>query len=87
MYIILISNNIEELILYIFVLFVMYCFEGEDLGMLVIVNLIFGYIIINWYYNDGIRILNWLLIKSINFRIFIVMGFVIILMFVIYVYI
>lgn len=47
MYIILISNNIEELILYIFVLFVMYCFEGEDLGMLVIVNLIFGYIIIN----------------------------------------
>jgi hypothetical protein len=87
MYIILTSNNIEELTPYTSVSLAMYGYEGEDSGSLAIVNSTFGYITTNRYYNDGIRIPNWLLTKSINPRIFIAAGLAIISMSATHVYI
>lgn len=87
MYIILTSNNIEELTPYTSVSLAMYRYEGENSGTLAIVNSTFGYITTNQYYNDGIRIPNWLVTNGINPRIFIAAGLAIISMSLTYVYI
>lgn len=87
MYIILTSNDIEELTPYTSVSLAMYRYEGENSGTLAIVNSTFGYITTNQYYNDGIRIPNWLVANGINPRIFIAAGLAIISMSLTYVYI
>ena len=87
MYIILTSNNIEELTPYTSVSLAMYGYEGEDSGSLAIVNLTYGYIKTNQFYNKGINIPNWLVANGINPRIFIAAGLAIISMSLTYVYI
>lgn len=87
MYIIFTSNNIEELTPYTAVSVASYNYQGEDAGGLIIINSTFFSVTTNRYYNDGIRIPNWLVANGINPRIFIAAGLAIISMSLTYVYI